>query len=95
MVFIVFVPLLGGSEEVSEDPGGCLGRRWLEGCVFPKFLVMRGYALFFVQFREARKRCLSILGAVLDDVGSRVFVFLKFFGHVGDKRANNRGKMAT
>ena len=29
----------------------------------------------FLHFWEARKRCLSILGAVLDDVGSRVVFF--------------------
>ena len=52
--FYRFFALLGGSEEVSEHLGGCLGRCWLEGCVF-----------------------------------------LKFFGHVGDKMANKRGKMAT
>ena len=54
LVFDRFLALLGGFEEVSEHPGGCLGRCWLEG-----------------------------------------YVFRKFFGHVGDKRANNRGKMAT
>ena len=51
--------------------------------------------LSFLHFCEARKRCLSILGAVLDDVGLRVVFFRFLFGHVGDKRANNRGKMAT
>ena len=34
--------------------------------------------LGFLLFREAWKRCLSILGAVLDDVGSRVMFFGSF-----------------
>ena len=54
VVFVVFLALLGGLEEVSEHLGGCLRRCWLEG-----------------------------------------YVFQKFFGHVGDKRAISRGKMAT
>ena len=32
----------------------------------------------FLHFWEAWKRCLSILGAVLDDVGSRVVFFISF-----------------
>ena len=52
-VFFSFLHFLGGSEEVSEHLGGCLGRCWLEGCVF-----------------------------------------LIFFGHVGDKMASKRDKMA-
>ena len=51
--------------------------------------------LGLLHFWEARKRCLSILGAVLDDVGSRVVFFRSLFGHVGDKMANKRDKMAT
>ena len=38
--FLLFFTLLGGSEEVSEHLGGCLGRCWLEGYVFPQFLDM-------------------------------------------------------
>ena len=33
----------------------------------------------FLYFWEARERCLSILGAVLDDVGSRVMFFEVFW----------------
>ena len=40
-----------------------------------KLLVFFGVWYFW----EAWKRCLSILGAVLDDVGSRVMFFGSFF----------------
>ena len=43
----------------------------------------------FLHFWEAWKRCLSILGAVLDDVGSRVM----FFGSFLDMLAT-RGRTA-
>ena len=43
----------------------------------------------FWHFLEARKKCLSILGAVLDDVGSRVI----FFGSFLDMLAT-RGRTA-
>ena len=52
-------------------------------------------SLVFLHFREARKRCLSILGAVLDDVGSAIALFRNIFGHAGDKMASKRDKMAT
>ena len=45
--------------------------------------------LGFLHFWEAWKRCLSILGAVLDDVGSRVM----FFGSFLDMLAT-RGRTA-
>ena len=52
--------------------------------------------LRFLHFWEAWKRCLSILGAVLDDVGSRVVFFCSFFDMLaGDKKANKGGEMAT
>ena len=35
------------------------------------------------------------LGGCLGRCWLEGYVFRKFFGHVGDKRANNRGKMAT
>ena len=35
------------------------------------------------------------LGGCLGRCWLEGYVFRKFFGHVGDKRANSRGKMAT
>ena len=52
--------------------------------------ILKPHDFFCVlHFWEARKRCLSILGAVLDDVGSRVM----FFGSFLDMLAT-RGRTA-
>ena len=48
----------------------------------------------FWHFWEAWKRCLRHLGGCLGRCWLEGYVFRKFFGHVGDKRANSRGKIA-
>ena len=49
----------------------------------------------FLHFWEARKRCLRHLGGCLGRCWLDDCFFRNIFGHVGDKMANKRGKMAT
>ena len=49
----------------------------------------------FLHFWEARKRCLRHLGGCLGRCWLHDLIFRNVFGHVGDKMANKRGKMAT
>ena len=66
-------------------------RRWVGK---RKTLKNRRFSLVFGTF-GSWKRCLRHLGGCLRRCCLEGYVFQKFFGHVGDKRANSRGKMAT
>ena len=62
----------------------------------PKNIENQMFSLFsFFHFWEARKRCLRHLGGCLGRCWLEGCDFRKFFGHVGDKMASKRGKMAT
>ena len=50
---------------------------------------------FFALLGDSEEVSLSHLRGCLGRCWLEGYVFRKFFGHVGDKRANSRGKMAT
>ena len=95
------------SAKVGHDSGkmGILSSTWeLLGQFWEQFSRILGdgresekhsKSIGFLWFLAPWKRCLSILGAVLDDVGSRVVFFRKLFGHVGTKLANKRANLVT
>ena len=51
--------------------------------------------LWFLAPMEGSEEVSEHLGGCLGRCWLEGYVFRKFFGHVGDKRANSRGKMAT
>ena len=51
--------------------------------------------LWFLALLGGLEEVSEHLGGCLGRCWLEGYVFRKFFGHVGDKRANSRGKMAT